>query len=320
MDRLDTYCKLLEDIYGKSIVKSFTTRNENNFTLKMNNVADNQKAKKNYDRKEGEGCKICKDKFRNENNINFFKRNLEFPGWIRFLNFSGTTPAKEIMIIGVEPPKLKVQINISFGLGYYPIDDSGNLNFDQLRETYSGEENLFNKIKKNQEQKNKLWDYLNLLFLKKLNIIKPKIYITDLCKCYDHTKKKEMWKECLTEYLIKEIELINPTLIIFQGGKSYKFVTRYLRSKGLIKSKPIILEETESYYPKLGEPDFYEEPYSKPYFDKFSFNGKDIYFFKIYHQAAFNLGYLNISDRNNYIKQNHEFIKKKILKEVLNID
>ena len=40
---------------------------------------------------------------------------------------------------------------------------------------------------------------------------------------------------------------------------------------------------------------------------------------EIFVQAAFNR-YLKISDRNNYIKQNHQFIKKRILKNVLNIN
>ena len=335
MNRLDKYYKLLGNIYGERIVKKFTTKNENSQTLEMNDIANNQKEKKNYYRKDGEGCKICKDKFRNENNINFFKRILEFPGWIGYLNFAGTAPAKEIMIIGEAPTTLKDQINIAFGLGLYPIDSYGKLDFEQLKQTYVGEKKLLDKIKTNQTSKNKLWEYLNLLFSGKLNDIKSKIYITDLCKCNDDIKKEftkdnkirykldkneEMWKKCLTECLIKEIELINPSLIIFQGGKSYKFVMRYLKSKGLIKSITSIIEKTEDYYPKLGEPDFYEKSYSRPCFGKFPFKGKHMYFFKIYHQAAFNLGFLNISDRNNYIKQNNQFIEKKILKEVLNIN
>jgi len=75
MNRLDTYCRLLKDIYGERIVKSFTMRNENNFTLKMNNEHDNQKTKKYYDRKDGEGCDTCKPSFRNIKTVNFFKRN-----------------------------------------------------------------------------------------------------------------------------------------------------------------------------------------------------------------------------------------------------
>ena len=71
------------------------------------------------------------------------------------------------------------------------------------------------------------------------------------------------------------------------------------------------IEETNRYYPKPGEPDYYDENYSKPCFGKFPLKGKDIHFFKIYHQAAFTMGYLSISDRDNYIKQNRQFIEKK---------
>ena len=330
MNRLEKYCALLEHIYGKSIVELFTVNDKSNLNLIIKNEYDNQVSRKDYERKENEGCITCKSIFRNPN---FSKRILEFPGWIEGLNFTGTTPSKEIMIIGEAPTNLKDQINIAFGLGLFPIENDGKLNNNQVNEIYSKEQTQLEIILNKQVKKNKLWEYLNLLFLKKLDIIKPKIYITDLCKCNDDIKKEfikdnkiryeldkneEMWEECLTECLIKEIELINPSLIIFQGGKSFKFVMRYLKSKGLIKSIQNILINTEKDFPKLGDQNFYDKNYSNPCFGKFPFKGKDIYFFKIYHQAAFNR-YLKISDRNNYIKQNHQFIEKKILKEVLNI-
>ena len=323
MTRLDKYCTLLKHIYGKRIVDLFTVKDGNTLMLTMRDELNNQLAKKDYQRKKNEGCVICKSIFKNPS---FSNRILEFPGWIGSLNFIGTTPAKEIMIIGEAPTTLKDQINIAFGLGLFPIESDGMLNAAQIKKIYSKEKTLLKSILKNQVQRNRLWEYLNLLFLKKLDVIKPKIYITDLCKCNDDVvkdgkkvKNQGMWAECLSKRLIEEIKLINPKLIIFQGGSSYDFVLGYLKSQGIIKSKQSILEKTESYYPKFGEPDFYEEAYGKPRFGKFHFNGKDIYFFKIYHQAAFNR-YLKISDRNNYIKQNHQFIKKRILKEVLNIN
>lgn len=307
MTRLETYCTLLEDIYGKRIVEAFTTKNENSLTLTMNNEANNQKAKKEYDRKDGEGCKICQTDFEKikENKFNFFKRNLEFPGWIGDLDFSGTTPAKEIMIIGEAPTTLKAQvdqINIVFGLGLYPIESNGKLNFDQLKKTYFGEETRLKKIINNQNDKNQLWEYLNRLFSEKLDVLKPKIYITDLCKC-DAEKNECIWEACRDKYLIKEIELINPNLIIFQGGDSYASVKRYLKSK-LIKYT--FIKKYRKIYPKLG-------------FGKFPFNGKDIYFFKINHQAYWLGRYASISDRTDYINQYKKFIKEKILVEVLNI-
>ena len=298
MSRLDTYCKLLENIYGKGIVQSFTTRDNSNQWLTMNDEANNQKEKKNYNRNDGEGCKKCQTDFRNKEK--FFKRNLEFPGWIRYLDFFETTPAKEIMIIGESPPQLKEQINIAFGLGYYPIERNGKLNFDQLKKTYSGEKELLEKIKNYQIKNNILWVYLNLLFSGKLDDIKHKIYITDLCKCYDHTKK-DMWKKCLTECLIKEIELINPTLIVFQGWSSYKYVMEYLEKHGLIDSKR----------------EFYS---NQLHFGKFPFKGKEINFFKIHHQAHFVQWHKGLEGNKifDYTNQNRQFIKKKILKEVLN--
>ena len=318
MDRLDTYCKLLEDIYGKSIVKLFTTRNKSNLTLTMNNEENNQKAKKDYDRKEGEGCTACKSIFRNPN---FFKRNLEFPGWIDDLEFSENS-AKEIMIISEAPTTLKDQINIAFGLGYFPIESDGKLNFDQLRKTYSGEKELLNKIINNQTNKNKLWKYLNLLFLKKLNDIKPKIYITDLCKCNDDIKskiKKEqknqlIWKKCRNNYLIKEIELINPKLIIFQGWNSYKYIMKYLEENKIITKRKAILENIEKYYPQAGY--FETRLYLNPFYGKFPFNGKQIHFFVIFHQSNF-ITYKKKYDITAYTSRHSKFIEEKILGEVL---
>lgn len=280
MSRLEEYCALLGNIYGERIVKLFTSKNENAFTLTMNNEENNQKAKKDYDREKGEGCKTCKDKFRNENNKNFFKRNLEFPGWIEYLNFSGTIPAKEIMIIGVEPPPLKDQINISFGLGLYPIQNDGKLNIQGLG-------------------KNELWEYINQLFLGKLDVIKQKIYITDLCKCNDHTEKKEMWSKCLTKCLIEEIKLINPKLIIFQGWDSYKYLMNFLFHKGLRE-----------------EPDFSKNLSDDPHYDMLCFNQKEIHFFTIIHQASFR--YMKKEEKSEYITRMQKFIETQIYRGILN--
>ncbi len=318
MTRLDTYCKLLERIYGERIVKSFTTRNEN--YLKMNDEYNNQIEKKNYQRKENEGCTACKPIFRNPN---FFKRNLEFPGWIENLDFSGTTPAKEIMIIGEAPTILEDQINIAFGLGFYPIDNSGNLNFDQLEEIYSGEKTQLKAILKS-VRPNRFWEYLNLLFLNKLDVIKPKIYITDLCKCNDdivvdgdNVKNKDIWGECRDKYLIEEIELINPNLIIFHSWSPYKYLIEYLLGKKIIDSEDEILEDVECYYSNNEDPDYSKTKlYYNPFFGKFPFYGNNIHFFVILHQSYF-YRRLEENRRINYINRNHQFIEEKVLNEVL---
>ncbi|GAG79962.1 unnamed protein product, partial [marine sediment metagenome] len=178
---------------------------------------------------------------------------------------------------------------------------------------------------------NKLWLYLNYLFLNKLGQLKPKIYITDLCKCNDDIKKinekgkkkpdknKILWKKCLTECLNEEIRLINPSLIIFQGWNSYIYVRDYLIEKKLIKSEKDILEDTVHFYPQSGDKDFYKKRFYNPTYGKFSCNNdKIIYFFRIYHQR-FLYKNLNEYDRNKYITQNHKFIEKKILNEILDI-
>ena len=302
MDRLKEYYSLLVNIYGDRIVKKFTTKNKKSLT--MNSVAINQEAKKNYERNDGEGCEICKDKFRNERKINFFKRNLEFPGWIGDLNFSEDAPAKEIMIIGEAPPPLKKQINIAFGLGLYPIKSNGVLDFKQLRKTYSEDEPHFEKIRSDQNQGNGMWKYINLLFLEKLDGVKPNIYITDMCKCNDDIKSKkerkneEIWKICRNKYLLEEIRLINPSLIIFQGWSPYKKIKEHFEEK----------------YSREGIT-------SNPHYGKFTFNGKQIPHFVIVHQSkVFGKNKLKIDIINKYINMISQFVKTKILKEVPEIN
>lgn len=325
MNRLEDFCKLLDNIYGKEVVSLFTTQNDSNDTLSMNKEAHNQKSIKDYKRKDGEGCEICYMDFRNKET--FFKRNLEFPGWVEKLNFSKTNPAKRIMIIGEAPPPLVEQINIAFGLGYLPIERDGNLNFVQLRKTYKGEEKRVNKIISNQTKKNKLWVYLNLLFSDKLNKIKPMIYLTDLCKCNDDNssgKNEKIWKKCRDNYLIKEIALINPSLIIFQGWSSYVYLRDYLKCEKIIKSEGEILQNVE-----LINKRYYREEvgYSKkslyynPFYGKLPFNGKHIPFFIIFHQSNFtNQKKKKKYNRTDYINRHSEFVKEKILSEVLNLN
>jgi len=297
MNRLEKYILLLENIFGKKAIESFTLNDRHTLKLAMRDELNNQRAKKTYQRK-NEGCDFCQSIYRNPN---FPNRILEFPGWIGDLTFSGTAPAKEIMIIGEAPTTLEDQINIAFGLGLYPIGRDGKLNADQVRKLYSGEKSRLKGIMRNQVKRNRLWEYINQLFCGKLSAIKPKIYITDLCKCNDDVvvnkktkKNQQMWRNCLSKYLIEEIILINPSLIIFQGGSSSKYVTKFLEKQGSIKFV----------IPKI--------------FGEFTLNGEQIYFFKIHHQAYF-YRWLNETERASYINQNRQFIENKILKEILNI-
>ena len=323
MKRLENYCALLEHIYGTSVVELFTAKNAKDRKLTMKNESDNLLSKKKYRRKKGEGCVTCQSIYRTPD---FLRRILEFPGWIGDLNFTETSPAKEIMIIGEAPTILKDHINIAFGLGLYPIEKDGNLNTDRLKQIYSGEEAQLKVILKQQIRKNKLWEYLNLLFLNKLSVIKPIIYVTDLCKCNDDImledktdKNQAMWKNCLSECLLDEIKLINPKLIIFQSWSPYNYLKEYLIEKKIINSEEEILEDVECYFSNNKDQDYSNTKlYYNPFFGKFPFNGNNIYFFVILHQSYF-YRRLNKNKRTNYINRNHHFIEEKILKEVLQI-
>ena len=197
---------------------------------------------------------------------------------------------------------------------------------------------LFSLIEKSVSQRNRNQPYVigingvdgsgKTEFSKKLDDIKPKIYITDLCKCNDDIKSKikkeqkntKIWKICCKNYLIKEIELINPKLIIFQGWNSYLYLKDYLKDKDIIVPKNAISnsDNIKKYYPKHKE-------YSKtslcynPFYGKFPLNGNQIHFFIILHQTNFIGGNRNKCNRTDYIDRHKEFVKKEILTKVLNI-
>ena len=131
-----------------------------------------------------------------------------------------------------------------------------------------------------------------------------------------------MWIKCLHNYLMEEIKVINPKLIIFQGWSSYKYLMDYLEKNKIITSRKIILENVE-----LINKQYYREEasYSKkslnynPFYGKFPFNGKQIHFFIIFHQTNFTR-YNNRYNRDDYIKRHLKFVKDKILAEGLNIN
>lgn len=214
------------------------------------------------------------------------------------------------MIIGEAPTTLKAQkdqINIAFGLGLYLIESNGKLDFEQLRKTYSDDNSRFEKIRSNQEQTNGMWKYINSLFSKKLDIIKDEIYITDLCKCNDDIKSKikkerkneKIWMLCRNNYLLEEIKVINPSLIIFQSWNPYINMKEYFSEK---YSRKAITRD--------------------PHYGMFTFNGTQIPHFVIVHQSKI-FGNKNNRlkiDIDEYITMISQFIKNTILKEIPEIN
>ena len=147
-----------------------------------------------------------------------------------------------------------------------------------------------------------MWKYIDQLFSGKLDDIKDQIYITDLCKCNDDIKSKikkerkneKIWEICRDNYLIKEIELINPKLIIFQGWSPYKSIKGYFNEKNFGKG---ILQN--------------------PHYGEFSFNGTPIPHIVIVHQSKMFGGNKYEQDViDKYVNMISKFVKDKILKEV----
>ncbi|PSR11777.1 MAG: hypothetical protein C7N36_14790 [Bacteroidetes bacterium] len=201
--------QLLENKYGKEIVTELMTI-ENRVNL------ENEKG---Y----GEGQIPVNDhmvKLSKQDLIDFnvFSSNKEwafdFPGWIGEFNSTG----RKVMIIGLEPHIQNNDFQITYSFG----GDKGD---------------VFNS-------NHFIWNRLHSLLFSELTFQEAvkKIYITDLCHFTPkgdakRIKKIPTWSKIRNKiadkYLKEEINIVNPEIIIAQGGD----VFRFLKSRLKIKNK-----------------------------------------------------------------------------------
>jgi uracil-DNA glycosylase family 4 len=258
---LNKYILLLNAIYSRSVVDNLIEVDRNSIKFK-NQVALESYIDK-YKRKPEEGCQICRSKI-----SNFVKRKMDFPSWSNELNCN-LKNRKLIMLIGEDvSPKIPRVINIAYDLSRRDIDENGNV------------EN---------SARNPLWKYLKELFGNSFEDLKNNIYITDICKC-NANKKKDIWEQCSRHYLMNEIEIINPSLIIFQGASAFKYVqkmSKFNENYSIMKN----------YFSKTS---FYRH-------GTLTFNSKKFNYFRIYHSS-------NMNNKNKYIEFNKA---KKFINEII---
>ncbi len=281
--RIDEYWKLLKDRYGLNILTELLIKSEDIICLK-----DSRKLTKTlipYCRDETEGCQECETEFTQEiNTIKFHERPMEFPGFINPLNFE-KEHVKEVMIIGeAAGPTILTNLNIAFGLGWFHINENGEMNNkktaedfrpaslnddkevqNKLKTIFNDEDDyqeLLNKFVKNNAD-TKFWEYLSFFFSDKFGKLKENVYISDLVKCNE--KDNEVWKKlkkkCYDNFLKKEIRLINPRLIIFLGASSYEYVKNHFDFKEISPTKSDLVNAD------VKEFNFLNRDYLKKYYE-----------------------------------------------------
>jgi uracil-DNA glycosylase family 4 len=272
-ERSNQFLNLLRTIYGKIVVNSLVDCSDKP-VLKLQDPDKINSFINRYKRQQEEGCSCCKKIYSKQSD--FSERKMDFPSWLGNLDFREKN-AKRIMIIGEDiSPAIKKDINIAYGLARYIIDDDGK---------------LFDESGKEVEKRNKLWFNIKKLADGQLHAILENIYITDTSKCHAF-KNQNIWKSCSDTYLKKEIKLICPKVIIFQGRTSYNKARKVFERD--MKEEKI----PEDNFTRIG---------------KISFANQDpIPFIKIYHTSVANRANWKAFD-NNYYKR---LFRNKILSEI----
>lgn len=236
MDKFKKFKELMLSIYGEKVFSALTITDNVSIALKSREeikyIIDRDKGNLTTDK----ACKKCK--------LGVY-RKMDFVSWLGKLDFN-SQHIKKIMMIGEDvSPRVQTYINISYGLGRYEIKPEGRME---------------------EERGNKLWIDLNYLFDNELKLVKNNIYISDIAKCNAH-KDKKVWESCSNNYLLNEINLINPKIIIFQGNTSYRFTKKLFKEKELSwEEQPIDEFFVEKTFPKFGYvklPNNYEATFIK---------------------------------------------------------
>lgn len=235
------YRDLLNTIYGKSVVDAFVKSSSDEVlekydSDKLNTFIKTRNTKDGKQWEENEGCKECKELCEG-----FSKRKMDFPGWLGALDFSKKN-TKKIMLIGEDVgPIVKAYINIAYGLGRYKIDMETSV----LAE----------------EPGNHLWKILKKIFTKEIGSktglegVMENIYISDMIKCNvsNEQKIKQLLQiRCSCAYLLEEIKLIRPMVIIFQGKNAYDYA-RQLFADNMIEATVAPEYRINDNFPKYGE-------------------------------------------------------------------
>lgn len=196
------------------------------------------------------------------------------------------------MIIGEAAGSgIATHINCTYGLSNTKIGDDGRIKtekiFEKLKEHSPklGESldllkvgktklkglNLDNQIEKFRNNlHNNLWERLNRILPISLEALKSKVYVTDLVKC--NARGNSIWKrfkeKCFESFLIHEISIINPKLIIFLGISGYDYLKERFEFDECCPTDNNYTLKKHPEYAKYKIYNFRDDKYLKIYYDK----------------------------------------------------
>ena len=175
------YLEMLKDCFSPEIVSLILDEDALKFKKDLKTILDNNKI----------NPKKC-----NECPLNVEKKGMDFPGWLGKIDLT-KKHRKDIMVVGFSPSRKIENVHVAFGLGYdyLSINDLNNIGPNSRR----------------------FWNAMIFLFDDDHEYINNNIYLTDLAYCNCSSKDKKTLRFCSKKHLLKEIEFINPKLIILNG-------------------------------------------------------------------------------------------------------
>jgi len=294
---LEAYLKLIKSIYRDDVVNFLTTINEDGkiflkcFKNKLSEFFT-------YRRKDN-FCALCEEKGLIEERTlkrttMYRNKIIEFPCWHTEhpLDFT-KSHVKSFMIIGIDPgPSIRSDIHAAYELNMFSLNQDQTNDVNEFSRVIGLEK--FSQFKKQllehytSSKGAGLFPYLKDLFLDKYDYLLKNLYITDISKCFldyegiKRTEKSRILRICFSEYLKREIILINPKLIIFQGTsfEIFKSITR--------DHKDILIENEEQIVNKYFN-NVQDLGIRNRKFGTIWFNSNKAKFIKLYHSSSHNI-------------------------------
>ncbi|HEA70461.1 MAG TPA: hypothetical protein ENH98_00895 [archaeon] len=293
--RLDDYKNLLNSIYGEEVT-DFLTKISNGKELQLISFKDNLKEFLDFKRDTSTDCNECikKKKYipQELKKTTFFKNKImEFPCWHTDhpLDFSKDS-VKKYMIIGKDPgPDIRSDIHSAYELNLFDLDKEQNNIMDEFKEIVKNPSYIDYTIHSNSSKGAKLFPYLKNLFLDKYDNLLKSLYITDVCKCLFGYEGENKGRDvavrnfCFQECGIKEIEIIKPKLIIFQGDDGCESFSKFAKKREEIK-----IDNKKEIVNKYFDQNIQDMGIKNRMFGHISINGQQIKFIKIYHSSKLN--------------------------------
>lgn len=271
MDFKENYLQFVKDKFGSHVVEALLSEDS-----MMPKYPFDPKNKQDAVR---EHLRVIAEKVKINPLLDNFKDKewaFDFPGWVGELAANGNGPVREIMVIGMEPHIQNSNFQFTYGL----VETS---------------EGLFGELDK------RLWERLHSIFRTENQPLRShdflqRFYITDLChfapKGNANQVNRPVWgkirEATASEFLLREIDLIQPRYIVSQGMVVADFV-----EKNILKANAKGIQWRPS--AKMGHTEFLDLPENNykyiPSLTRFQFESGR----KIVHVALPHIGTNNTS-------------------------